>query len=410
MKFYIYTLGCKVNAYESEVMKEKLLANGYIYDEEHPDIVIVNTCSVTNMADNKSKKMVRHFKKLFPKSKIVVAGCSAENKEKEYSNMDIDILIGNVKKSEIVELLKEDNYKYFAHTRKLPFEDMTINSFTTHNRAFIKIEDGCDNFCSYCIIPFTRGSIRSKDFEKVISEVKTLVEHGHKEIVLTGIHTGSYNSEGKDLTDVIHEISKIDGLERIRISSIEATELNDKFLEELKVNSKICNHLHIPIQSGSNTILKSMKRKYTLDEYEKIIDKVRNVRPNISISTDLIVGFPGESEELFKETLNTLNRIKFSKIHVFPYSKRDGTAAALMPNQIDEAIKKDRSRVVFELSSKFEEEYAMKFIGSEIEVLVETGNIGTSSNYLKVLLNDNFKVNSIVKVIPKEYSDGLLKI
>lgn len=410
MKFYIYTLGCKVNAYESEVMKEKLLANGYIYDEEHPDIVIVNTCSVTNMADNKSKKMVRHFKKLFPKSKIVVAGCSAENKEKEYSNMDIDILIGNVKKSEIVELLKEDNYKYFAHTRKLPFEDMTINSFTTHNRAFIKIEDGCDNFCSYCIIPFTRGSIRSKDFEKVISEVKTLVEHGHKEIVLTGIHTGSYNSEGKDLTDVIHEISKIDGLERIRISSIEATELNDKFLEELKVNSKICNHLHIPIQSGSNTILKSMKRKYTLDEYEKIIDKVRNVRPNISISTDLIVGFPGESEELFKETLDTLNRIKFSKIHVFPYSKRDGTAAALMPNQIDEAIKKDRSRVVFELSSKFEEEYAIKFIGSEIEVLVETGNIGTSSNYLKVLLNDNFKVNSIVKVIPKEYSDGLLKI
>ena len=410
MKFYIYTLGCKVNAYESEVMKEKLLANGYIYDEEHPDIVIVNTCSVTNMADNKSKKMVRHFKKLFPKSKIVVAGCSAENKEKEYSNMDIDILIGNVKKSEIVELLKEDNYKYFAHTRKLPFEDMTINSFTTHNRAFIKIEDGCDNFCSYCIIPFTRGSIRSKDFEKVISEVKTLVEHGHKEIVLTGIHTGSYNSEGKDLTDVIHEISKIDGLERIRISSIEATELNDKFLEELKVNSKICNHLHIPIQSGSNTILKSMKRKYTLDEYEKIIDKVRNVRPNISISTDLIVGFPGESEDLFKETLDTLNRIKFSKIHVFPYSKRDGTAAALMPNQIDEAIKKDRSRVVFELSSKFEEEYAIKFIGSEIEVLVETGNIGTSSNYLKVLLNDNFKVNSIVKVIPKEYSDGLLKI
>lgn len=410
MKFYIYTLGCKVNAYESEVMKEKLLANGYIYDEEHPDIVIVNTCSVTNMADNKSKKMVRHFKKLFPKSKIVVAGCSAENKEKEYSNMNIDILIGNVKKSEIVELLKKDNYKYFAHTRKLPFEDMTINSFTTHNRAFIKIEDGCDNFCSYCIIPFTRGSIRSKDFEKVISEVKTLVEHGHKEIVLTGIHTGSYNSEGKDLTDVIHEISKIDGLERIRISSIEATELNDKFLDELKVNSKICNHLHIPIQSGSNTILKSMKRKYTLDEYEKIIDKVRNVRPNISISTDLIVGFPGESEELFKETLDTLNRIKFSKIHVFPYSKRDGTAAALMPNQIDEAIKKDRSRVVFELSSKFEEEYAIKFIGSEIEVLVETGNIGTSSNYLKVLLNDNFKVNSIVKVIPKEYSDGLLKI
>lgn len=410
MKFYIYTLGCKVNAYESEVMKEKLLASGYIYDEEHPDIVIVNTCSVTNMADNKSKKMVRHFKKLFPKSKIVVAGCSTENKEKEYSNMDIDILIGNVKKSEIVELLKEDNYKYFAHTRKLPFEDMTINSFTTHNRAFIKIEDGCDNFCSYCIIPFTRGSIRSKDFEKVISEVKTLVEHGHKEIVLTGIHTGSYNSEGKDLTDVIHEISKIDGLERIRISSIEATELNDKFLEELKVNSKICNHLHIPIQSGSNTILKSMKRKYTLDEYEKIIDKVRNVRPNISISTDLIVGFPGESEELFKETLDTLNRIKFSKIHVFPYSKRDGTAAALMPNQIDEAIKKERSRVVFELSSKFEEEYAIKFIGSEIEVLVETGNIGTSSNYLKVLLNDNFKVNSIVKVIPKEYSDGLLKI
>ena len=238
MNFLIYTLGCKVNTYESEIIKELLLKEGYKESETNPDIVIINTCTVTNMADHKSMKMVRHYQKLFPHALLVVCGCSAQNKKTEYENLGVDILLGNQKKSEIVKLIKDylknhQKFTYINENRQLPFEDMQIKKFATHTRAFVKIEDGCDNFCSYCVIPFVRGSIRSKDFNTTLKEVHDLVLNNHQEIVLTGIHTGAYNNSNHDLTDLIHEISKEDNLKRIRISSIEITEINNKFINEL---------------------------------------------------------------------------------------------------------------------------------------------------------------------------------
>ena len=279
---------------------------------------------------------------------------------------------------------------------------MLINDYN-HVRAFVKIEDGCDNFCSYCIIPFVRGSVRSKDFDTVIKEAKLLTEHGHKEIVLTGIHTGHYMSNNHDLTDLINELSKIDDLLRIRISSIEITELNDKFLEMLKINKKVCNHLHIPLQAGSDEILKRMNRKYDLAYYEEKINKIRGIRPDISITTDIIVGFPYETDELFSETLEFSKKMNFSKIHVFPYSIRVGTAAASMPNQVDEVTKKVRVKKLMALSKKQEKEYYEKFKGKELDILVEecdnNVSIGHTSNYLMVTLNENLLVGKIYKRI-----------
>ena len=412
MKFQIYTLGCKVNAYESEVMKEKLLKENFLYDEENPDIVIINTCSVTNIADQKSRKMVRHFKGLHPGAIIVVAGCSTLHLKDDYTNMGIDILIGNTNKSKIVTLIKEylDSQKkvtIFENTRKLEFEDMEVSEFKTHTRAYIKIQDGCDNFCSYCVIPFVRGSIRSKNFETALEEAKMLVKNGHKEIVLTGIHTGSYGvGTDHDLTDLIHEMSKIDGLERIRISSIEITELNDKFLNELKENEKICNHLHVPLQAGSDEILSLMRRKYNIDEFIAKINKIREIRPDISITTDVIVGHPMESEELFLKTLETVTKINFSKVHVFPYSKREGTLASRMEGQVPKNIKHERSKRLIEKSGELEQAYLKKFQGKTLQVLIEKDNTGLTSNYIKVKVLDNVLDNTLVNVLIKDIKDG----
>ena len=328
MKFKIITLGCKVNIYESEIMSELLLNNGFIKDEENPDIVIINTCSVTNMADVKSRKYIRSVKKDNKDIILVVVGCSSENHREELLNLDVDILLGNKNKSKIVDIINEylktkKRYVYFDNNKVKEFEDMVVDKFRSHTRAFIKIQDGCNNYCSYCIIPYLRGNLRSKDINKVIEEAKNLVNNNHKEIVLTGIHTGSYGRElGYDLSDLLRELIKIDGLKRIRISSIEFTEINDKFLEVLNSSKVIVDHLHIPLQSGSERILKLMNRKYSKDEYKNIIVKIRSIRPNISISTDVIVGFPSESEDDFKECIDFCKEIKFSKIHVFPYYKR----------------------------------------------------------------------------------------
>ena len=402
MKFYIYTLGCKVNAYESEVMKEKLLASHYVYEEDSPDIVIINTCSVTNIADQKSRKMVRQFKKKHPNAVLVVAGCSSFYKQEEYQAMGIDILLGNQKKSQIVELLEEyfqshQPYVFFSKSRLLPFEDMQIDKFTTHTRAYVKVQDGCDNFCSYCVIPYVRGSIRSKDFQTAIQEVQTLVLNGHQEIVLTGIHTGSYGyGTEHDLTDLIHEISQFEGLKRIRISSIEVTELNDKFLEELAYNPKICNHMHIPLQAGSDEILKRMNRKYTLEEFGAKLKQIREIRPDIAITTDIIVGFPGETEELFLKTMATAKEFQFSKIHVFPYSLREGTKAAAMDGHVSNEEKHERSKRLTELSKELERDYAMKFLGKEVDVLIEQNNEGFTSNYLRVRSDQDISNNTLV--------------
>lgn len=415
MKFNIITLGCKVNTYESEYMLESLKRSGYLFDSENPDIIIINTCSVTNMADAKSRKIVRRARRENENAIIVVCGCSSQNNQALYQDLGIDILLGNKKKSKIVSIIENylrnnQKYTYFTNERDLEFENMAVEKFTTHTRAFIKIQDGCNNFCSYCIIPYTRGNIRSKDFNDVIREANTLVNNDHKEIVLTGIHTGSYNSNGEDLSDLLVELCKIDNLERIRISSIEITELDDKFLTVLKNNPKICNHLHIPLQSGSANILKKMNRKYDKDYFRKKITDIRNIRPDISITTDAIVGHPYETDEDFKEYIDFCKEINFSKIHVFPYSLRSGTAASRMP-QVDEKIKKERARALLDLSDELENSYLTKFLNKEVEVLteeyVDEYTIGHTSNYLKIFIKGEQLLNTKYKCKIVDIEDNI---
>ena len=405
MKFNILTFGCKVNQYESNMMKEKMLSSSFLFEEnlDKADIIIVNTCSVTNVADKKCLKTIRKIKREYPEKVLAITGCSSQNKQEIYEKLDADILIGNKDKSKIADYIKEflQTEKHvikFYNERNLEFEDMMINNYN-HVRAFIKIEDGCDNFCSYCIIPFVRGSVRSKKFAEVINEAKILAEKNHKEIVLTGIHTGRYESDNHDLTDLINALSKIEEIKRIRISSIEITELNDKFLNMLKENPKVCDHLHIPLQAGSNEILKRMNRKYDLEFYENKIKEIRNIRPDISISTDIIVGFPYETDELFAECLKFSEKMEFSKIHVFPYSLREGTAAAQMDHQVPAEIKKNRVRKLIELSNKLEKNYIKKFKGKSLDILVEECNnnisIGHTSNYIKMEVSENLEIGQI---------------
>lgn len=410
MKFYIETFGCKVNAYESNFIKQSLLANDFLYvsDMHDANIIIINTCTVTNSADSKCKKYVRRVRRENPESILVVVGCSVQNNFEVYNEMNIDILLGNKDKSKIVELINDfietkEKYHYITPNRDLNFENMEIKTFD-HTRAFIKIQDGCDNFCSYCIIPFVRGKCRSKSFNSVIEEAKLLVANGHKEIVLTGIHTGSYNDSGKDLVDLTNELSKIEELKRIRLSSVEITELNDKFMDMLRTNDKFCDHLHIPLQAGSNEILKAMNRKYDLEYFENKISEIRNIRPNISITTDIIVGFPTETNEMFTSTYEFSNKIKFSKIHVFPYSKRNGTVASKM-KEVSDLEKTNRVHKLIELSNVLEREYESKFHNKEVDVLVEeikeNKSIGHTSNYLKAEVEKILQENEIYNVLFK---------
>lgn len=393
MKVNIYTLGCKVNFYESNLMKEKLIDAGYTYtDMDDSDIVIINTCSVTNTADNKSLKAARHAAGLG--KNVIVVGCSSQNKEEAYEKIDgVNVILGNKGKSDIVSYIQ----KYFdkneriigvSDIQKVPFEEMKVNNFDK-TRAFVKIQDGCNNYCSYCIIPYLRGDVRSKKSDDVINEVKSLIESGHKEIVLTGIHTGHYGSDiNESFAVLLKKLVKIDGLLRLRISSVEITELNDEFLDVLKNSQVLVDHIHIPLQSGSNTVLKRMNRKYDKDYFINKIDTIRSIRPDISITTDLIVGFPGETEDEFNETIDTLNKIKFSKIHVFPYSRRKGTPADLMDNQIDEKVKKERVSKIINLSKELEQDYFSKFIGKELVFIPEVYKngylIGHTGNYILV--------------------------
>ena len=416
MKCAVITLGCKVNAYESEYIKENFRNNGYLIVnvDDNPDVVVINTCTVTNQSDAKSRHMIRLAKKKNNDAIIVVCGCASEHHKDNIVDTDIDILIGNYYKSKIVEYVdqfKKDHKKIntFVNMRKVKFEDMKINNFLNKTRAFVKIQDGCNNFCSYCIIPYMRGTIRSKDIFVCYEEIKELVDNGYQEVVLTGIHTGSYGTlEDYDLVDLIRRISTLDKLKRIRISSIEITELDDKFMEELRVNKKICNHLHIPIQSGSDHILKLMNRKYNVSEFINIIDKIRSIRPDINITTDLIVGFPHETDEDFNETISNLKKIGFSKIHTFPYSKRDNTPAANM-EQVKDSIKKERVDVILKLSDELENIYYSKFLDKDIEVLVEESykdkSIGHTDNYLKVIINKEIPHNTFCKVKVKKIED-----
>ena len=409
MKVGIYTLGCKVNAYESEDVMSLFQEKGYTITDfdDICDIYVINTCTVTNQSDSKSRKIINQAIRRNPNACVVAMGCFIEaNKDIEIDG--VDILIGNKDKSKIVELVEE----YFTSQNKInnlysdlgvEFEDMEIKNFEGRTRAFVKIQDGCENFCSYCIIPYVRGKCRSKRLEKVIEEITTLVNNGYKEIVLTGIHTGNYGRDlDTDFASLLKEIVKIPGLYRLRISSIEATELTDEVLDIIKNNDIIADHLHIPLQAGSDKVLKLMNRKYDLEYFKNKIEAIRKLRPNISISTDVIVGFPGETDELFEESYRFCEEIKFSKIHVFPYSIRKGTPASKFPNQVDGNIKKERAKKLIRLSTKLEQEYMSKFINKDIEVLIENAKDGYSyghtSNYLYAKVNGNFNSEEIVKV------------
>lgn len=392
MKFKIITLGCKVNTYESNVMRDILLNAGYIEDED-ADIYIINTCTVTNTSDNKSLKELRRIKREHPHAITIICGCMVQVR-KDAKEIDADIILGNKDKSKIDEFIKEfiktkNKLIYIPDIMKSPFEKMKLNNFN-RTRAFVKIEDGCENYCSYCIIPYARGKVRSKNPVDVINEITDLVSKGHKEIVLTGIHTGHYGSDlnGYTFAMLLKEIVKIKGLERLRISSIEITELDSEVLDVIKNNDIIVSHLHVPLQSGSNEILKLMNRKYDKEYFINKINEIRKIRPDISITTDIIVGFPGETEELFNETLDTVNKIKFSKIHVFPFSLRRGTKAEELPNHIDDVTKKNRVKILMNISQELEKEYMKKYINKKVifipEVYRDGYLVGHTGNYLLI--------------------------
>lgn len=407
MKAAIHTLGCKVNIYESEYITNILKENGYqIVDfDSKADIYIINTCTVTNTSDKKSEKMIKRARKQNKDAIIIAMGCHAQIKG---DNIDADIIIGNKDKSKIISLIEEyqenkNKIKRIYNLDNVSFEDMYISSFNSHTRAFVKIQDGCDAFCSYCIIPYARGPIRSKDPKTVIKEITSLVENGYKEIILTGIHTGKY---GKDINytfeQLLKDIIKIKNLYRIRISSIEINELTDPILNLIKDNQVIAKHLHIPLQSGSDKILKLMDRKYDLKFYKDRIEKIRKMIKDVSITTDLIVGFPNENEKDMEDTLKFLKEIKFTKIHTFPYSKREGTKAASMENQIDETIKRKRVKTVLELSDQLEQDFYQSKLNETEEVIIEQTKDGKSygytSNYIKVEINSPLRPNEVISV------------
>lgn len=407
MKVGICSLGCKVNIYEAEFVTNLLKEKGYtIVDfEDKADIYIINTCSVTNESDKKSRKMINRAKRNNPDAITIVMGCYSQVSA---DVIEADIILGNKDKSKIVELIEEykkthESKKIIYDLTKVEFEKMEISKFENHTRAFVKIQDGCNAFCSYCIIPYARGRIRSKAKEDVISEVTKLVNDGYKEIVLTGIHTGRYGLDiNSSLEELLEELVKIPNIFRIRLSSIEINEITTRIIELLRDNKVMAKHLHIPIQSGSNKILKLMNRRYNKEEFIDMINTLKEIS-DISLTTDLIVGFPNEDEEEFKETMSTLKEIGFTKIHTFPYSKRKGTPAALMDNQVDPEIKKERVRSVLELSNTYEQKYYKNNIGKIYDGVVEIHTncdvVVHTSNFIPVIINDNnLKNNDIVNV------------
>ena len=411
MKVVVETLGCKVNAYESELIKEMFLNNKdeIIDDKALADVIVINTCTVTNQADSKGRKLIRQARRDNENAILIVCGCMTQNHED--IDIDADIILGNKDKSKILDLIDEfkknrKQIRLFYDLRNVPFEDMKITHFEHKTRGFVKIQDGCNNFCSYCIIPFVRGNIRSKNIDVAYDEIKCLVDNGYQEIVLTGIHTGSYGvGENFDLVDLIRKISTLDGLKRIRISSIEITELNDNFMEEFKNNLKIFSHLHVPIQSGSDHVLKNMNRKYDIAYFKEKTNLIKSLREDVNLTTDLIVGFPEETDEDFNTTKQNLIDIGFSKIHTFPYSIRRGTKASMM-KQVNDTVKKNRTHEILELSDILENAYYQKYIGKIVTVLVEDNYSGFTSNYIKVHFDEFQENNTFVDCLITEV-DGI---
>lgn len=403
-KAALHNLGCKVNAYETEAMQHLLEEAGYeiVPFTQKADVYVINTCSVTNMADRKSRQMLHKAKKNNPDSIVVAAGCYVQTSEKEVLNdLSVDIVIGNDRKHDLVRLLEEYSLDSVNDTvddindGKHDFEELFIDQTKEHTRAFIKVQDGCNQFCSYCIIPYARGRVRSRRFENVIAEVERLAANGFKEVVLTGIHLSSYGvdfEEATGLLELIQAVNAVKGIERIRLGSLEPKIVTEHFASELSKLDKICPHFHLSLQSGCDATLKRMNRKYTTKEYEKGCELLRKYFVHPAITTDVIVGFPGETEEEFEQTEAYLEHIHFYEMHIFKYSKRKGTRAAVMPDQIDEQIKAARSEKLIALGHDMSKEFRKFYIGKNEEVLFEEKAVigdkeyfvGYTKEYVKV--------------------------
>ena len=419
------TLGCKVNQYETNAMTQKFLEKGYKVieennenQEEKPDICIINTCTVTNMSDRKSRQMLRRMKEKNPDTIVVAVGCYAQVAKDELSKIpEIDLVLGNNEKVEIVKYVEG----YIEKKQKISeiedvmksreFSDFGNITFSEKTRAVIKIQDGCDRFCSYCIIPYARGRVRSRKPESIISEITQIASKGIKEVVITGIHIASY---GKDfimckdekirnyrLIDLLEEINKIDGIERIRLGSIEPLLITEEFVERLKKLNKICHHFHLSLQSGCNETLKRMNRRYTTEQFRNIVTILRGAYKDVNLTTDIIVGFPGETEEEFNKTYEFLKEINFYKMHVFKYSPRKGTKAAVMANQVPGNIKEERSKKLIELSNENEFNYNSQYIGKDVDVLFEEEKTGVykghTQNYIMVYCESKEKLDNKIK-------------
>lgn len=403
-KAALHNLGCKVNAYETEAMQHLLEEAGYeiVPFTQKADVYVINTCSVTNMADRKSRQMLHKAKKNNPDSIVVAAGCYVQTSEKEVLNdLSVDIVIGNDRKHDLVRLLEEYSLDSVNDTvddindGKHDFEELFIDQTKEHTRAFIKVQDGCNQFCSYCIIPYARGRVRSRRFENVIAEVERLAANGFKEVVLTGIHLSSYGvdfEEATGLLELIQAVNAVKGIERIRLGSLEPKIVTEHFASELSKLDKICPHFHLSLQSGCDATLKRMNRKYTTKEYERGCELLRKYFVHPAITTDVIVGFPGETEEEFEQTEAYLKHIHFYEMHIFKYSKRKGTRAAVMPDQIDEQIKAARSEKLIALGHDMSKEFRKFYIGKNEEVLFEEKAVigdkeyfvGYTKEYVKV--------------------------
>ncbi len=423
-KIGFITLGCKVNTYESNALKDKFIELGYEVGDATKDCAafIINTCSVTNMADSKSRQMIHKCQKLNPNAIVCATGCYIQSNEEAKSIEGIDILLGNGNKGEAVSLIdnmlknnkKEKIVKINDILHNKEYEPLTATMFD-HTRAFVKIEDGCQNFCTYCVIPYARGPVRSKSLMLTLRELKDISNLGYKEIVLSGIDIGKYydketNTNFSGLIKLILE--NIPDIERIRISSIEITQIDDEFLEILKNNPIITSHIHLPLQSGSDKVLKDMNRKYDTKKFKEIVNKIREARPDIALTTDVIVGFPTETEEEYLNSKEFIKENNFAKLHVFPYSMRNNTKAALMP-QLPDSVKKKRVSDLIKLSDELENNYYKEFIGKELDVLFEQSNddytVGHTSNYLEVRVNrDDNLISKIENVYLESLKNGFI--
>ena len=396
--FTVYNLGCKVNAYELSAISSLLIKEGFKEDNNNPDVVIINTCSVTATADQKSRQHIRKMQKLFPNAVIAVMGCYSQGNHKFISEeIKPTILLGTSHRKDVVDLIKKalnegGNYLVIdENTRQFDYEELGITSYTENVRAFLKIQDGCNNFCTYCIVPYRRGKMRSRKKENVIKEATYLVSQGYQEIVLSGIHVGGYGQDLKDcsFSELVDTLSNIQGLKSLRISSIEESEIDEKLIKLIQEKDNLAKHLHIPLQSGANHVLKMMNRKYTREQFIEKIKYIKKLVPDVMISGDVIVGFPQETEEDFLDTYNLCKEC-FDMLHVFPYSMRPGTVAAKMNGQISPEVKKRRSKVLLDLSDELYTKYVSRFIDKEVTVLVEKYdeqnelNIGHTTNYINV--------------------------